>query len=177
MIPLTSPINRPSWAPMGRGQIVNYCLTFRAAFRFCAMFPFLPHWSSITFGYQTPNIGAHRLCARMNTHKMPPKKMPRKELLVNGPSQSTGALTLKTTQTTTQPPPSSEPQEAIAKVERPDQPPQQPPNQAEVLAMKTSVQTTHTQTNRKTLKLKKTRNKIPKKRSKQSSKQSSLTTS
>jgi hypothetical protein len=176
MRPLTSPINRPSWAPMGRGRIVNYCLTFRAAFRFCAKFPFLPRWSSITFGYRTPNIGAHRLCARVNTHKMPPKKMPGKELSVDGPSQSTGALTLETTQTTTQPPPSSEPQEATAKVGRPDQPLQQPPNQAEVLAMKTSMQTTHTQTNRKTPKLKKTRNKIPKKRSKQSSKQTSLTT-
>jgi hypothetical protein len=73
---------------------------------------------------------------------MPPKKKPGKELSVDGPLQLTGALTLKTTQTTTQPPPSSEPQQATAEVRRPDQPTQQPPNQAEVLAMNTSAQTT-----------------------------------
>jgi hypothetical protein len=86
------------------------------------MFPFLPHWSSITFGYRTPNIGAHRLCARVNTHVMPPKKKPGKELSADSPSQSIRAPTLKTTQIATQPPPSSEPQQAIVELGRPDQP-------------------------------------------------------
>jgi hypothetical protein len=89
-----------------------------------------------------PNIGAHRLCARVNTHEMPPKKRSGNELLVEGPAQGTGAPTLETTQTTTQPPPSSEPQQTTMEVGRPNQPPQQPPNQAEVLAMNTSVQNT-----------------------------------
>jgi hypothetical protein len=70
---------------------------------------------------------------------MPPKKKLRKELPVDGPSQSIEALTLETT---TQPPPSSEPQQTTTEVGRPDQPPPQPPNQAEVLAMNTSAQNT-----------------------------------
>jgi hypothetical protein len=172
MRPLTSAINRPSWAPMRRGWIVNCCLTFRAAFCFCAKFPFLPRWSSITFNYQTPNIRAHHLCAQVNTHEMPPKKKPGKELSVDGPSQSIRAPTHETTQTTTQPPSSSEPQEATAKVERPDQPSQQPPNQAEVLAMNTSVQTTQHPNQLQNTEAQEDQNKILKKRSKQSSRMS-----
>jgi hypothetical protein len=72
------------------------------------------------------NIGARCLCARVNTHEMPPKKKPGKEHLVDGPSQSTGALTLETTQTSTQPPPSSEQQQTTTEVGRPEQPLQQP---------------------------------------------------
>jgi hypothetical protein len=73
---------------------------------------------------------------------MPPKKKPGKELSADSPSQSIRAPTLKTTQIATQPPPSSEPQQAIVELGRPDQPLQQPQNQAEVLAMNTSMQTT-----------------------------------
>jgi hypothetical protein len=73
---------------------------------------------------------------------MPPKKKPGMELSVDGPSQSIGAPTVKTTQIATQPPPSSEPQQATAEVGRPNQPPQQTQNQEEVAAMNTSVQTT-----------------------------------
>jgi hypothetical protein len=73
---------------------------------------------------------------------MPPKKKHEKEPSVDGPSQSTGASSLETTQTTIKPPHSSEPQQTTTGVGRPDQPPQQPPSQAGVLAMNTSVQTT-----------------------------------
>jgi hypothetical protein len=48
-----------------------------------------------------PNIGTHHLCARENTHEIPPKKKPRKELPVEGSSQAAGAQVLETTQAIT----------------------------------------------------------------------------
>jgi hypothetical protein len=44
-----------------------------------------------------PNIGAHRLCARENTHEMPPKMKLKKELPTEGSSQASGAQVLETT--------------------------------------------------------------------------------
>jgi hypothetical protein len=104
------------------------------------LLPFLLEFDNLWLS--NPNIDTHRLCAQVNTHKMPPKKKHEKEPSVDGPSQSTGASSLETTQTTIKPPPSSEPQQTTTGVGRPDQPPQQPPSQAGVLAMNTSVQTT-----------------------------------
>jgi hypothetical protein len=87
------------------------------------------------------NIGTHCLCAQENTHEMPPKKRPGKELPVEASSQAAGAQVLKTTQTTTQPQTSTEPQQATVEIRRPEEPLQQPPSQAEELAMTTSAPT------------------------------------
>jgi hypothetical protein len=88
-----------------------------------AQFPFLPSLEFDNPRLSNPNIGAHCLCARENTHEMPPKKKPRKELSVEGPPQVTGAQALETTQATTQQQTSIEPRQATAEVRRPEEPP------------------------------------------------------
>jgi hypothetical protein len=122
---LTPPINISSWAG---GWIVNCFPHFLCHFSFLcyALLPFSLELDNLRLS--NPNIGSHCLCARVKTHEMPPKKKPRKELPVDGPMQSSRAPTLETTQTTTQPPPSSEPQQTIAELGRPNQPLQQAPN-------------------------------------------------
>jgi hypothetical protein len=109
------------------------------------MFPFLVECILpflLDFGsswLSNPNIGTHRLCARENTHEMPPNRWSRKELSAEDSSQAAGAQPLKTTQTTTQPQTSTKPCIAAVETRRLEEPPQQPATQAEMLAMNTST--------------------------------------
>jgi hypothetical protein len=66
------------------------------------------------------------LCARDNTHKIPPKRKPIKELLAEGSSQAARAQVLKTTQAITQPQTSTYARIATAETKRPEEPLQQP---------------------------------------------------
>jgi hypothetical protein len=85
-----------------------------------AQFPSLPSLEFDNPRISNPNIGAHHLCTRENTHEMPHKKKLGKELSIDGPSQVTRAQALKATnqkQTTT------ESQQATAEVGRPEEAP------------------------------------------------------
>jgi hypothetical protein len=124
---LTSPINRPAWAPReGRDLIDNYLHHSPCCFPLlveCRL-PFPLEFGSSRLS--NPNIGAHRLCAQEDTHKIPPKNKLRKELPVKGSSQAAGAQVLETTQAITQPQTSTDPRIATAEIGRPEEPPQQP---------------------------------------------------
>jgi hypothetical protein len=99
-----------------------------------ALLPFSLEFNNLRLS--NPNIGAHRVCARKNTHKIPPKKRSRKELSVEGPAQGTRAQILKPTQQTSSAP------IGHCTVGRHEEPPQQPPRQAEVLTTDTSAPAT-----------------------------------
>jgi hypothetical protein len=121
--------------------LATVCIVLRATFHFLLSF-FPPSLEFNNLRLSNPNIGAHHLCARENTHKMPPKKRPEKELSTEASSQAGGAQVFKTSQIATQPQTFIEPQQATVEVRRPEEPPQQPPSQAKVLAMNTSTLTT-----------------------------------
>jgi hypothetical protein len=101
MRPLTSHINRPVRAlreSRGGGDLIDNYL-HHSLCRFpllveCRL-PFPLDFSSSRLS--NPNIGAHRLCARENTHEMPPKMKLKKELPTEGSSQASGAQVLETT--------------------------------------------------------------------------------
>jgi hypothetical protein len=122
--------------------IANHLHHFPCHFRFSLCFLFFPYWSSITLGYRTPTLTPTICVLEKKTHEMSPKKRLGKELLVEGPSQGTGAQALEATQATTQQQISSVPPQATIEVGRPEEPLQQPPRQAEVLTMDTFAPTT-----------------------------------
>jgi hypothetical protein len=77
---------------------MTHCLhCFPCHFLFLTEFSFLPSLEFDNLRLLNPNIGAHHLCARENTHEMPPKKRSGKELSIEGPAQGSGAQTLEPT--------------------------------------------------------------------------------
>jgi hypothetical protein len=79
---------------------------------------------------------------------MTPKKRPRKELLLEGPSQTARGQVHETTQTTTQLQTFAEPCPATAETRRPGEPLEQQPTQVEVPVMNTSTPSTQQQLQR-----------------------------
>jgi hypothetical protein len=105
------------------GGIGEPFISFSVPLSISAQFPFLPSLEFNNPRLLNPNIGAHHLCARENTHEMSAKKKLGKELSVEGPSQVTEAQALEATQATTQQQTSTEPQQATTKVKRPEETP------------------------------------------------------
>jgi hypothetical protein len=141
MRPLISPINRPAQESPRGGDLISNCLHHSLCHFHLLVECRLPFPLEFSSSRQlNRNIGTHCLCARENTHKMPPKKKLRKEIPTEGSSQAAGAQVLKTTQAMTQSLTFVDPRIATAETGRPEDPPQQPTQLQETKAQEDQQQ-------------------------------------